>query len=50
MRCSMKNRLAKLVDYQQNPVLLLIVYVWVMVDKFARCLLVKGYKPKRLYF
>jgi hypothetical protein len=46
----MRKRLAKFVDYQQNPALLLLVYVWVMGDKVVRCLIVKDYKPKRLYF
>lgn len=46
----MKKMIQKLVDYQQNPVLLFAVYWYVMGDKVLRCLFIKGYKPKRLYF
>lgn len=46
----MKKRLAALIDYQQNPVLLSAVYAYVMADKVARCIFVRDYKPKRIYF
>jgi hypothetical protein len=40
----------KFLDYQLNPVLFVIVFIYVMTDKFARSIFVKDYKPKRLYF
>lgn len=46
----MKQRLKNFVDYQRNPVLLIAVYAYVMTDKVVRCLFIKDYKPKRLYF
>ena len=46
----MKNRLAKLASYHHNPVLFVGVYVYVMADKIVRCMFVRGYQPKRIYF
>lgn len=40
----------KYIDYERNPALLLIVYWYVMIVKVFKCLFVKDYQPKRIYF